>query len=346
MKRLLTRFPRMKMQDDAMLGKPGKRIILEILLFGLVFLIASVIESIPMSIVSVVKVFSDGTIIALIEEMQNQILVSGSPDIETIVGLVQQIVDTVVSSVALPMLFFTVISTAAVMIYCTKIEKRPLSSLGLRRKNAVAEYLVGAVIGVGIFSAAVGICAATGSLSVTGTGKLALVPLFLLGYLLQGFSEEMMLRGFLMMSMQRKNGIAAAVFWNSMLFAMLHLGNVGIGLIAMVNLFLFGMFASLYFLRRGNIWGIAAIHSLWNFVQGNFWGIRVSGISNSDSVFVSEMKTDTFSKLINGGNFGLEGGLGVTVVLLIGIAVLVLIPSKKSEISEVVPQQPDPAAAE
>lgn len=341
MKRFFDRFPRMKMQDDALLGKPGKRVIIEILIFALVFLIANSIESIPMTVITVVEMFTNDEIISETEALREQFL-SGTPGLDSFIAYVEKVTELLTSAVVLPMLFLTVVAVVVVIIYCTKLEKRPLRSLGLRRQNAVTEYLIGMAVGLGIFSAAVGICAAAGTLSVTGTGKMALVPVFFLGYLLQGFSEEIMLRGYLMMSIQRKNSMASAVLWNSVIFAALHLANPGIGLIAVVNLFLFGVFASLYFLRRGSLWGIAALHSVWNFVQGNFWGIRVSGMANSDTVFVSEIGDGIFAKLINGGSFGLEGGFGVTVVLLLGITVLTFLPSKRNEISEL-PASPAPA---
>lgn len=63
---------------------------------------------------------------------------------------------------------------------------------------------------------------------------------------------------------------------------------------------------------------VGAIHSVWNLVQGNVYGIKVSGMETSCTMFSSAM-TDG-KELINGGAFGLEGGLAVTVVLLAGIA--------------------------
>ena len=67
----------------------------------------------------------------------------------------------------------------------------------------------------------------------------------------------------------------------------MHLANSGITVLAFLNLTLFGVFASVYFIKRGNIWGIGALHSIWNFVQGNFYGIRVSGIETSCTVLES-----------------------------------------------------------
>ena len=132
-----------------------------------------------------------------------------------------------------------------------------------------------------------------------------------------------------MISMARRYPIVVGILANSLIFGALHLANSGISVLAFVNLVLFGVFASLYFLRRGNIWGVAAFHTMWNLVQGNFYGIKVSGMEMQCSILQSAM-TDG-KELINGGEFGLEGGLAVTVVYTIGIVVLLLMKDKEKE---------------
>ena len=94
--------------------------------------------------------------------------------------------------------------------------------------------------------------------------------------------------------------------------------------------FLFGVLASLYVLRRGNLWGACAIHSMWNFAQGNLFGAAVSGNRSGPSLLRAEAIASGSASLWNGGAFGPEGGLAVTLVLLAGIAVLLfLIPNAK-----------------
>ena len=97
-----------------------------------------------------------------------------------------------------------------------------------------------------------------------------------------------------------------------------------------INLFLFGVFAALYFLRRGSIWGIGAIHSIWNFAQGNIFGCKVSGSLSGESLFRTNYIGESI--LFNGGSFGPEGGLAVTIVLFIGIVVLLPMKNKHVEI--------------
>jgi membrane protease YdiL (CAAX protease family) len=144
-------------------------------------------------------------------------------------------------------------------------------------------------------------------------------------------SEEVLCRSYFLVSLARKKGyIWMAVIVNALAFAALHLGNAGIAPLAFVNLILFGIFASVYFVKRGNIWGIAAIHSIWNFAQGNIFGILVSGNDFGTTIFESEINTSM--TLVNGGDFGLEGGILVTIILVVGTVVMLM--TKQKDVAE------------
>jgi len=198
-------------------------------------------------------------------------------------------------------------------------------------KPFLREYLVGALAGFGVFAGAVAICVLTGTLTLSGVSPdFQLLPWLLIlgGFLIQGLSEELLCRGLLMLSIARagvakgrKNAVLLGVLLNAALFAALHLANPGIAPLALVNLFLFGVFASFTFLWRGNIWAVAALHSLWNFTQGNVFGVLVSGGSFGVSLFTSV--SSPAGTLVNGGSFGLEGGLAVTAVLTLGTVFVV-----------------------
>lgn len=233
------------------------------------------------------------------------------------------------NALTIVMLFATTMTIVVTLLFCKLIQKRKMSSVGFVKKGFLKEYIIGLLVGFVIFSAAVLLCIVTGSLNITGlssTFSVAIFLLFGLGYMIQGMSEEVLCRGYMMISIARRYPLWLAVLLNSLFFSALHLGNSGISVLALVNLTLFGVFASVYFIKRGNIWGIGAIHSIWNFAQGHFYGIKVSGIETSCSVLGS-VPTEGRS-LINGGAFGLEGGLAVTVVLVLGTVILLLIPAK------------------
>ena len=227
------------------------------------------------------------------------------------------------------MLFCTTVTILLTLLFCKLIQKRKMSTVGFVKKGLFKEYALGLLIGFVIFSVAVLLCIVTGSLELTGLSSTFSVGVFLLfglGYMIQGISEEILCRGYMMISIARRYPIWLAVLLNSLFFAALHLGNPGIGVLPLINLTLFGVFASVYFIKRGNIWGIGAIHSIWNFVQGHFYGIRVSGMEASCTILDS-IPVEGRS-LINGGDFGLEGGLAVTIVLVLGTVILLLIPAK------------------
>lgn len=233
-------------------------------------------------------------------------------------------------------LFCDIIMIAVVFLFCRFIQKRKLRTLGFCKKGLLKEYLFGALLGFLFFSAAVLGSVLAGGLKIEGFSpdfSLGLFVLFLLGFMVQGMAEEILCRGYFLVSFSRRYPLYAAALANSLLFAALHLLNGGISILAFINLFLFGIFASLYFINRGNIWGIGAFHSIWNLVQGNFYGIRVSGINVQSSLFTSVSCEG--KELLSGGAFGLEGSIMVTIVLCLGIVFLYVRNKKKSLSTEV-----------
>lgn len=230
-------------------------------------------------------------------------------------------------------LFVTAITTALVIIYCKFIEKRSLNSMGFYKQKALPHYLIGIAIGFIMYSVAVAINYLAGAVTFNGMvmeGGIGLILVFALGFFLQGMSEEVVFRGYFMTSLSMKAPIFLAVLTSSVVFGLMHLGNPSFTVLAFVNIALFGIFMSLYMLKTGDIWGVCAIHSTWNFVQGNFYGGEVSGLECSATVF-SFTPTES-AALINGGAFGFEGGLAVTIVLT--IAILITVFTKPAEHTE------------
>ena len=228
-------------------------------------------------------------------------------------------------------LYATVATIVATLFYCLKLEKRRAFTLGFIKKGAVIEYACGLGIGLLLFSAAYGISLLSGELTFNGfnyEASIGSILFFFFGFIIQGASEEILIRSYFFVSTAANSNVLLAILSSSGLFAALHLGNPGISFLAIINLFLFGIFAAIYFLRRGSIWGICAIHSIWNFAQGNIFGCRVSGLPIDSALFVT---TENGRTLWSGGAFGPEGGLGVTVVLLIAIGIVTFMKNKERD---------------
>lgn len=227
-------------------------------------------------------------------------------------------------------LLFTVSVPAVLFLFAMLVQRRKLRTFGFTSKNALRHYLTGLGAGAAAFAVSILICVLTGTVKIEPAANFNLLAFILIfiGFIIQGNSEEVLCRGYMLVSISRRYPVWLGVIINSAVFAALHLGNPGIGVLPMINLFLFGFAMSILFLRTGNIWMVSAIHTSWNFVQGNLFGALVSGVNSGSSLFTTTF-TDTGS-IINGGAFGPEGGIAVTVVYLALTAAIIFIkPSKK-----------------
>jgi membrane protease YdiL (CAAX protease family) len=299
-------------------------LIIEVLIFTLVFFVSSVLLEGVLAVIGLIPLLlTDKDFLAAVgaAATSGQSTVDLTASMEVAERLTQS------PAVIIVTLFSTVGIIVGVIIHCRAIERRRLATLGFRRGHAVREYAVGALIGFALFSLAMLICVLTGTLSYEGLalGSTGLIVLFLLGFLVQGASEEVLLRGYFMVSLARRQSLVVAVVVSSCFFGVLHLGNSNVQPLAIVNIVLFGCFAGVYLLKRGNIWGAAAIHSLWNFAQGNIYGISVSGLAPMESVF--SFAPVAGGELINGGAFGIEGGLAATGVLAVALVIALLLRS-------------------
>lgn len=226
-------------------------------------------------------------------------------------------------------LFSTVIVLITAILFCRFIEKRSLASMGFKKEKAVPFYLIGLLAGILLFAASVGIACLNGSVTVTRaeTVSVPMILLFFLAFLIQGASEEILLRGYFMMSLSITRGPLFAVVGNALLFALMHAANPGFGFLPFVNVFLFGLILSLLMLRTNSIFLCLALHGAWNFAEGCLFGASVSGMGALPSFF--RVTSTAGMELTNGGTFGPEGGLAVTMVLILALILTIFLPSNR-----------------
>lgn len=315
---------------EAAEAQKGLHIALELLIFVALFVVSFIGES---------CLLAAGLVVMLLFEPEFWLLFTSGEyrTLDAFMGQYTYVMNkvTVSENATIVTLFVTIAMTVLVMLFCKFLQKRKMSSLGFHKKGWVKEYLIGWGVGFVLFSAAVVICVLTGSLTIEGispTFTIGTFLIFVVGFIIQGMSEEVLCRGYFLVSVGRRYSMLAAIIANSVFFAALHLLNSGISILAVVNLTLFGVFASVYFIKRNDIWGICAVHSVWNLVQGNVYNIRVSGMELSCSLLSSEIVEG--KELIHGGAFGLEGGLAVTVVLVVGTVILLCMKGRKPEVVE------------
>lgn len=291
----------------------------EIGIFILVFFIGSLIAGIIPSVYDLFKIFTD---MELMEQLES-ILLSTSDD--NMMSAMMDFVMNMSDTMYIITLFCTFIVILTAIFYCVRIEGRNLYSMGMGKKNAGKHYLTGLLIGLVLFSACVLLGVLTHTISIKGLYSQqnpGMVVLYFAGFLIQGFSEEITFRGYFMVSLMKKNSVAKAVWINSLAFAVCHMLNPGLTILAFVNLTLIGIFLSVYVIETNDIWGAAAYHSMWNFAQGVLYGISVSGTEVGNAILQTE--TISGSGILSGGRFGMEGSIFTTIVISVCLCLMIL----------------------
>ncbi|HXG67672.1 MAG TPA: type II CAAX endopeptidase family protein [Blastocatellia bacterium] len=233
-----------------------------------------------------------------------------------------------------------------IWVWLIGYEKRPFWTLGFEKRGALWKYLRGLLMGLLFFGGAVLLMAVpgyvafeTGPAHLQGMSALGGVLIVTLGWMVQGAGEEVLCRGWVLPVVGARYRPWLGVLVSSLIFTVLHGLNPNLNFIAILNIFLVGIFTALYALSEGGMWGICAWHSGWNWAQGNLLGFEVSGQEISGGILLNLMETGPDA--ITGGAFGPEGGLAVTVVILIGIAALLLRRKRSPLPEEISVEAPD-----
>lgn len=309
--------------------KKGFIPILEVLIFFAVLIVASTAQGIPTALVSGGHIIKTATSDPAFMERAQELIAAG--DITGYVGMIRGLIETLPSWITIVNLFATVLLTVVVILFCRVIQKRSLYSMGLGKRRAVTEYLLGTAVGIVMISATALLGVAFGAIKLSFTKfNAGLFILFMLGYFFQGMSEEVLCRGYLMISITRRNKVWRAVLVSSLVFSLLHVFNPGFGILPFVNILLCGAVFGVYALKRNSLWGACAMHSFWNFFQGNFFGISVSGTGAGENASVMHAEMLDAPKLLTGGDFGIEGSIATTIVMVAALLiVLFVLPQRK-----------------
>lgn len=236
-------------------------------------------------------------------------------------------------------LFVTIFPILGTLIYIRRCERRSYASMGFVRRGWLSHYAKGFGAGLAMCAIALLLGLATGSMEfegVTATPHFGALLITMAGFMVQGMSEEVLIRSYLTVSLANRMPVWIAVIVTSLLFAVMHMANNGITALSFVNLVLFGIFAAVMMLRTDNIWGIGALHSAWNYCQGNLFGVAVSG-TDAGATLLNFSAVGGAPDWLSGGAFGLEGSIVTTIVFGVG-TLMFLFCKRKEKMSEVSPR--------
>ena len=211
---------------------------------------------------------------------------------------------------------------AILLLHCL-IDRRPFRELGMSASGTWGKYLQ---IGIGwtfaLFVIGFGICWLSGSVSVASVQwHWKDLSLSLLVFFIGAFSEEVLIRGYLLTRLCRtRMNVWVSLIISSAVFSALHLANSGISPVALVELFLSGITFGCMYLFTKNLWFPVIAHCAWNWIQGPVFGFKVSGTDMFSSLITQNM---IHPNLINGGLFGFEGSLVCIVLEIVFIGLLI-----------------------
>lgn len=140
-----------------------------------------------------------------------------------------------------------------------------------------------------------------------------------LAFLLVGFAEEYMLRGYAQFTLTTGMGFWPAAVLLSVVFAGMHAGNPGESPLGLIAVVLIALFFCLTLRRTGSLWFAIGFHASWDWAETFFYGVPDSGMV-APGHFLSP--TIHGSRWITGGATGPEAS--VFTVALIGVMFLLL----------------------
>ena len=233
-------------------------------------------------------------------------------------------------------LFSFVIILFLYIFWVKVIEKNALSSLGFVKRNWL-KYLGWGIMFSLVQMGVIALIYQIGGIGSFELNELSLEPiLFILGlfpfWLLQGGTEEVATRGWLLTRIAARTNLPLAIAISSSLFGILHMGNAGVTFLSVLNIILDGVLAGLLFIYTDSIWLVVAQHGTWNYVQGNLLGFQVSGTGADASIFSFTMGSGP--DWLTGGTFGAEGSIITTLVLLVSLVIVYRLGERKEKFDD------------
>ena len=146
----------------------------------------------------------------------------------------------------------------------------------------------------------------------------------LAAFLLLGFHEELLYRGYLMQLISQKGGRMVAALITGLIFGLVHGGNPGANPQGLIFTAVYGVLLAWVVMRTGSLWIAGGYHAAWNATAALALGLDVSG-----TVMPGSWITTTLSgpRWITGGAYGFESSIitGLAEPIVLG-ALLMIAP--------------------
>lgn len=205
------------------------------------------------------------------------------------------------------------------MLFTKKVNKLSLNKIGLDKN--IKAFLKGILIGIVSLSLIIILLLMIGAIKFNGINNninWLFFVLYLFGYLIQSFMEELMCRGYLLHRLKERIPLVLAITICILFFSIGHFDKMfadGIltGIIGIINLLLISLIFVVITLKNKNIYGATGFHFIWNFAFFNIIGLNLSGLEITNSIF----RMEAVNKFLTGYSYGIESSFITTIILII-----------------------------
>lgn len=211
-----------------------------------------------------------------------------------------------------------VIALFVAALVMSRIEQRPMAQYGLPASEAFrGRFWVGFVWGFLAITATLLLIAAFhgfsfGTVALSGRSLVGYALAWALGFLLTGFSEEFLFRGYSQFTLGGGMGFWPAAIFLSLLFGAGHLQNPGEAWPGALAAAYIGFFFCFTLLRTGNIWFAVGLHAAWDYGETFVYGVPDSGFAAPGHLLNSSFHGPRW---LTGGKVGPEASVACFVVI-------------------------------
>ena len=227
--------------------------------------------------------------------------------------------------------FFCVLFATLIM---GAFEKRTLGDYGLPRRGAFGiRFWEGLVWGLAAECATMFTLFLTGNVTfhgfdLRGAAALQYGLLWAAAFLMVGFFEEFLFRGYPQFTLATGIGFWPAAFVLSGLFWLGHMGNPGETWVGGFSVALAAVVFCVALRLTGNLWFAIGLHAAWDWAETYFFGVADSGMPASGHLLNTTLSGN---KWMTGGTVGPEGSVVELVIVSAVIGLLFLRFRKRQE---------------
>ena len=219
--------------------------------------------------------------------------------------------------------FSLIIVIILTLFFWKKVLKKPFTDLGIKKR--FGDFFVGLGLGLVLLFVSIVCVLLTGTIKYVefvNDANYPLILLFFAAFIIQCSMEEFVTRGLLLCGLKDKIPMPAAFGITAVLFALPHFTKLlkaepAIVLVGTLNLILISVIFSFLLLKFDNIWIACGVHTAWNFLLFSFLGLSMSGSTDSGTSVLNMQVVEP--NILNGGIYGIEASIIVSIVFVVGV---------------------------